>query len=692
VVADRKPVHSELTPDYDAARSHAGYHRTELGMRTRWAAGLGLLAATLGTLAAIAPAAGAVIVEEPNGHFLSVLPQANANLGSIPGAAAAARVATSARGPAPSGFSSANGNVDYHGGPVVHTSAPYLLFWVPSGESIASGTAALLERYFVDVAAASGQSSNVYGVARQYTDSTGFADYKQTFSSSQVIVDTEPYPASGCMGVSGSSACLTDLQIIAELSRLIGASGLPTDGSASQLNPNAPIYFVILPTNVDTCTDSFSTDCASTSPGFCAYHSSLSDGFGHNVLYANIPLISAVLPFGSPNLGKQCQSDGNPDVQTPNGDPVADIALKYLSHEDNETHTDPIFGPSGPTGWWYQTSGGPLSEIGDNCNFFKASKDPNKGGNPNAFAPTLNSTPGALFNQSINGNPYYLQSEWSDGDNNCELRPTAGSMSASLAGAPASLVPVGTTVGYTTTASSTNPYSSVTMDFGDGTTSFDNSGAAPASSYSHTYSHAGRFSAAFTVVDSVGNIAKSSTAQFTVGSPPHAAFSASPSRVGTGARIKFNGTGSTDPDAGIGLTAFAFDFGDGGTGLGPTLFHAYSHSGAYKVTMAVVNSLGQISTTSHTITIVKAAIGRVKIKHKNGKGAELDVTVNAPGRLSGVGKSKNASGPGTFKLKFKFSKAQQQRLASSGHLTVHLKIKFKPAIGQRVTRKVTINF
>jgi PKD repeat protein len=648
-------------------------------------------AAVLGALAFLAPNAGAVIVEEPNGHFLSVLPQANTTVGSIPGAAAAARAATSARRQAPFGFSSANGNVDYHGGPVVHTSAPYLVFWVPSGESIAAGTAGLLTRYFTDVAAANGQSSNVYGVARQYWDSTGFADYKQTFSPSQVIVDAQPYPTSGCVGVSGSSACLTDLQIIGELSRLIGANGLPTDGSASQLNPNAPIYFVVLPTGVDTCTDSFSTDCTSTSGGFCAYHSSFNDGLGHNVLYANIPLIPALLKFGTLKTGKQCQFDGNSNVQTPNGDPVADIALKYLSHEDNETHTDPIFGPS-PTGWWYQNSGGTLSENGDNCNAFNASKDPNNGGNPNAFAPTLNSTPGALFNQSINGNSYYLQSEWSDGNNNCELRPTAGSMSASLGGGPASPVPVGTTVGFTTTASSTNPYSSVTIDFGDGSSSFDSSGAAPAPSFPHTYTHAGRFTATFSVVDSVGNIASSSTAPFTVGSAPHASFSASPSSAATGVSVNFNGNSSSDPDAGIGLSGFAFNFGDGGTAAGATPSHTYSKPGTYTVTLVVVNSIGLFGATSHSITIVKPAIGGVKIKHKNGKGAEIDVTVNAPGRISVGGKSKNASGPGTFKVKFKLSKGQQAQLASAGHLTVHLKLTFKPTTGQAVTKKITIVF
>jgi hypothetical protein len=77
------------------------------------------------------------------------------------------------------GGSSAKGELSWHGGPVLHSSRPYLIFWTPSGESIPSTSQSLIERFFTDVAADSGKSSNVFGVLRQYYDHAGFADYRR---------------------------------------------------------------------------------------------------------------------------------------------------------------------------------------------------------------------------------------------------------------------------------------------------------------------------------------------------------------------------------------------------------------------------------------------------------------------------------------------------------------------------------
>ena len=39
---------------------------------------------------------------------------------------------------------------------------------------------------------------------------------------------------------------------------------------------------------------------------------------------------------------------------------------------------------------------------------------------------------GSLYDQLIAGHPYYLQSEWSNGSGGCDLRPSAGSVSAAF--------------------------------------------------------------------------------------------------------------------------------------------------------------------------------------------------------------------------------------------------------------------
>jgi hypothetical protein len=179
---------------------------------------------------------------------------------------------------APGAAVAGEGNLSYLGGPVLHSSAPYLVFWTPSGERIPARSRSLMRRYFTDVAADSGKASNVFGVLRQYYDRTGFADYQQKFDPArQVIVDRQPYPAQDpavCPHVSSAyPTCIGDPQIQSELRRLIAADGLPTAGSVAAafpggapngvgpltgaigggLSARAPIYFVILPADVNVC-------------------------------------------------------------------------------------------------------------------------------------------------------------------------------------------------------------------------------------------------------------------------------------------------------------------------------------------------------------------------------------------------------------------------------------------------------
>ena len=98
----------------------------------------------------------------------------------------------------------------------------------------------------------------------------------------------------------------------------------------------APIYFVVLPTDVNVCA---SWGCAnSSSTGFCAYHSSFNfatspSTSANNVLYATIPTL-IVGPGQNP---KACQYDGNAAVQEPNAS-TADVALKYAQPRGHRDH------------------------------------------------------------------------------------------------------------------------------------------------------------------------------------------------------------------------------------------------------------------------------------------------------------------------------------------------------------------
>jgi PKD repeat protein len=654
-----------------------------------------------GALALAAPSASALLVQLPNGHVVSIAIRSGIVPTSVKGSIAAKNAARGAAARAGSGLSQAD-NLNWQGGAVMHSQAPYLIFWIPSTDATLSATSqALIQRYFADSAADSGGSQNVWGVDRQYTDSSGFANYQQTFSASQAVVDTQAYPANGCTVTSGGfPTCLTDAQITAEIQRLIGANHWPEDGNSSTVLPaNAPEYFLVLPPDVNECFDASTLNPQCSSNVFCAYHSDFTDsGTSNNVIYSLIPTLLAA---GA--QAKGCQHDGNAAVQEPNGDQVGDVAIKYISHEFSESITDPIFActvggvPGNGCGWWNTANG---QEDGDQCNFF-GSYNPAHDSNPNAFTPTLGGSPtgspgGTLFNQLVNGHQYYIQSEWSNGapgtggDTNCELRPAPTTMSTSLT-APSTATPVGSLVTLTPAASSPNGFSSVTYAFGDGTTNFSNSGSAP-TAVTHAYSRAGFYRAAITTVDKVGNISTGTSNQFTVGSPPSASFSISRSSAPNGATVTFSSS-STDPDAGVTIASTAFSFGDGSAATSPSASHVYSKPGTYSVTMQVTNSLGLQSITTHTITIFRAQITGVKIKHKTRKGATVVVTVNAPGTLSGVPKSKKTvNSSGTFNLNLKLTSAQQSKLASTGHLTVTLNVKFTPRAGAAFVKKVTIKF
>jgi PKD repeat protein len=537
--------------------------------RLRWLAAAGAL---LAALTLLSPAASAVVVHLPNGHFLSIAPRKGVKPSSIPGSVAALHQAAAL---------TSNGTLSYHSGPVLHSSDPYLIFWTPAGDTLSATTESLLKRYFTDAAADSGGSSNVYGVNRQFTDGSGFADYSKTFSSSQAIVDTDAYPSRdvvNCPDVNASyPTCITDGQLTSEIQHLISIHGLPTGTGAG-----APIYFVVLPTDVNECAGS--TECADNV--FCAYHSNFTDG-GNEVLYGAIPtLLASTDPKG-------CQFDNNSAVQAPNGDQVGDVTIKYLSHEDNETITDPL-----GTGWWNSSSG---NEDGDECNFWGSSVDPANGSNPNAFAPTLGGTAaaGTLYDQLINSNKYYIQSEWSNGDSNCELRPTSGTITPSFT-EPAGPNAVGGSLSFNPAASSSsNSISSETWNWGDGSTSFH---AGALTSVSHSYAAAGTYTVRLTLVDNRGNT-NSTSQSITVHSLPVASFTFSPTNASIGVPVGFDRTGSSDSEAGVTISSYAWTFGDGATGTGATPSHAYASGGTYTVTLKVTNSVGLTNTTSKQVTV-----------------------------------------------------------------------------------------
>lgn len=689
----------------------------------------------------LAPRAGAVLVHVKPHQVAGVAPHVNVKPASLKGSFASS--GATAAGPADTGV------LQYHGGIVLHSSDPYLIFWDPSS-SIAPASEALLERYFTDTAVEGGASTDVFGVGRQFTDTTGFADASETFSaSSQAFVDTQPYPASCTQTKPTYPVCLTDAQLQTEIGRFILANSLPTGTGA-----NAPVYFIVTPATVNICIQG--TGCASSLNGFCSYHSSFTDS-SHSVLYAAIPLFFD--GASSTQNPKLCQSDGTSEVQEPNAD-IADVSIKYMSHEYNETITDPVDGG----GWWDTRSG---NEDGDNCNFYGPTSAPAQGENPDAFLPTLGGSPGegTLFDQLINGHPYYTQTEWSNGNLDCESQP----VNATLAPAFATSVQSGDTVTLDPSGSSSSGgYSSTTWSFGDNSGSFVQGGPVPVS---HTFPGPGAYTVTLQLVDSYGNL---TAVSHTVTVPMSAAFTPITSLTTAGTPVSFNASGSSDPsgsitsyswsfgdgssasgvdashayatagtytvilttsdasgttastsgtvtvtvpgapaaviststvrpvagvpvslsaaasiDTGSSITSYNWSFGDGSAASGSSVSHTYTSPGDHTVTLTVSDASGQTATTTKTLSVTTAKITHVSVK-KGKKVEKITATVNGPGKLRYGSKHATARGPGKLVLHVKLSPTQRSKLNAGKSVTIKVKLKFSPTFGTASRKTVTI--
>jgi len=289
----------------------------------------------------------------------------------------------------------------WHGGPVMGTDStgPVVvtpIFWHPAGHPMNAQYRNIITKYLGDVAADSGTHTNVFSTLTEYFGSDGAINYQLQLGTP--IDDTNPLPASGChlnhrdrSGIyadgSGYDACISDPQVQAETASVVNAHKLPMNFSH--------IYILFVPKHVETCFMNGST--GSIKKGFqgctinhekttayCAYH--FIDG---NMIYANLSY-----PIYASPVGFTCGSDARfPVVQTPNGNADADVQVSPTSHEIMEAITD----PDTETGWYDQA----FFENGDECAYL--------------FGET-HGKDGALYNQTINGDNYLTQEEFSNQD------------------------------------------------------------------------------------------------------------------------------------------------------------------------------------------------------------------------------------------------------------------------------------
>jgi hypothetical protein len=310
-------------------------------------------------IACLALSAGIAIADPPS-PYRAVGPNTDIR-GMVP---------TKAEAHAFAGKGGSGGNLTYHGGKVLRTNRTFTIFWFPTAPSDANYQT-VINRYFDDVQAASGQTSNVYSVLNQYYDSTGAISYSSTHAGT--YTDNQPYPTGGCSdNVAQTTVCVSDGQIRSEIQRLFSAQGSPIG------SPNAnTTYFVFTAKNVGSCFNS--STCAFSY--YCAYHSNVTAN-GVTVQYANQPYADTVP--GSCDSGYHPNGSMSPD---------ADATINVASHEHRESINDPLGNA------WYDRRG---AEGSDKCAW--------------NFGTVTNQA-----NQVINGHSYILQQEWSNSGSVCKL-------------------------------------------------------------------------------------------------------------------------------------------------------------------------------------------------------------------------------------------------------------------------------
>jgi hypothetical protein len=180
--------------------------------------------------------------------------------------------------------------------------------------------------------------------------------------------DAYPFPASGCALKPGFTKCLSDPQLRKEIARVIKLKGWKPSPTTQ--------FFIFTPNKVRSC---FGSSCSFTT--YCAYHS-----FFGSVIYANQPYT-----YTKPvNCGIQYATS------TPPNGAAVDSTISVISHEHNEAITDPHL-----NAWWDGLTG---NENGDNCAWNFGTLDPTN-----------------TFNQTIHGNHYVMQQEWSNASTGCVL-------------------------------------------------------------------------------------------------------------------------------------------------------------------------------------------------------------------------------------------------------------------------------
>lgn len=470
-------------------------------------------------------------------------------------------------------LSTANPPLYYHGGPVMNVERAHVVVWSPPGFSMAAQPLSVLVQYLSDLGATP-SSADVFGVASQYHDAAGPA--ASSVSLADMQTDQSPYPASTCPVTEAQPMCITDAQLDAELTRLLGVgTQTPQD-----------VYLVLIPASVRLCLTS--SNCG----GYCGYHSAVVHPNGASIVYAAIPEPSPA--------GESCELGGGPH------DPVSDAEIQITTHEMIEAATDPL-----PGSGWMDSHGG---EIADECAWENG--------------PTRQLGESSSYNEILAGTPYLVPEMWSDDGETCAqgYQPSLGAAIATSTSSPE----VGEQVSLQASAFDSAPAGESWSwnAAGPGEAAMSTQGTLATVSFSAP----GVYTLWATMVDGAGNLTTAVIGMTVVEDPTAAiSYTWSPRRSRTrpqaGYPIAFESSGSSSPNGSV--ASYRWSYGDGSSGTGASPTHTFAAAGYYRVTLEVTDAAGHAASVTSLLRVVKPP--RLLLRAGGARRAGSPLTLTAVG-------------------------------------------------------------
>jgi hypothetical protein len=339
------------------------------------------------------------------------------------------------------------GPLQYHAGPVIHSSDSYAIYWDPL-ELYNSRWMATIDEYFQNVGTASNQGGDVFALNAQYgeqaynTASGATAAAKEAHAANAstfrgAYTDTDPYPGEHCTEPAAVT-CLTDQALKAELQKVIASGVLPGATGTVPGAKSTPIYYILTPPGVTVCAGtSEPKNCSNSTAlehesteiakkninhpaetGICGYHSTVNPGSANPIVYAVQPwiagdaglLIEAESPLKTSETSADvlaCQ-DRSEVLEEPNqtsgldpfaeyGAGLADVVIGDLANEQSNVVVNPLLNA------WYQNASPEehgFPEQGDMCQW---AFDRTAPGSPNETTHAGNTA-----NETVGTGAYYL--------------------------------------------------------------------------------------------------------------------------------------------------------------------------------------------------------------------------------------------------------------------------------------------